>query len=59
MKVELGKKAKDTVTGFEGTVTALCSYITGEDQILISPIVIPGTPVSEPQWFGEGRVIEV
>jgi len=33
----LGKKAKDKITGFEGVITGFCQYITGCDQYCLMP----------------------
>jgi hypothetical protein len=54
--IELGNKAKDKITGFEGVLTARSQYITGCDQYAI-------TAESEKKgqepvicWFDEGRI---
>lgn len=51
----LGKKAKDKVTGFEGIITGKINYLYGCSQYGIVP------PASENkthdcQWFDEGRI---
>jgi len=43
----LGKEAKDKVTGFHGTIIAKVSYLTGCDQYGITP------PVGEDRKLGE------
>lgn len=50
--LKLGQKARDKVTGFEGIVTGHCSYLTGCDQLLISPPAKDGD-------FKDGRWIDV
>lgn len=56
MKNLLGKKAKDKITGFEGILTAKCSYLTGCDQYGITPPVDKDGKRQEVQWFDEGRI---
>lgn len=36
-KYELGSKAKDKITEFEGIITARCEYLTGCNQYCITP----------------------
>jgi hypothetical protein len=42
MKIALGCKAKDVVTGFEGVVTGFVRFITGCDQYCLSPLAKDG-----------------
>jgi hypothetical protein len=51
-KIELGCKAKDSVTGFVGTVTALCEYLAGESRVVIEGLV-EGKPVE--LWVAQSR----
>jgi len=37
MKIELGKKGKDKVTGIEGMITGKCEYLYGCTQYCIVP----------------------
>lgn len=53
--IELGKKAKDKITGFTGIITGRAQYLTGCDQYVIAPPAIEGKLESS-QWFDEGRV---
>jgi hypothetical protein len=39
MKVELGDKVKDTITGFAGKVVCITSWITGCDRVGVQPPV--------------------
>ena len=41
----LGKKVKDTVTGFEGEVTAYVMYKTGADRVMVEGVNSTGRPV--------------
>lgn len=61
----LGKKAKDKITGFEGIIVGKISYLTGCDQYGIAPPAKDGK-VENTLWFdvkrvevtGEGVIIE-
>lgn len=53
---KLGERVKDTITGFQGIVTARCSYLNGCEQLLIQSQkldkdgkVIKGEWIDEPQ----------
>lgn len=50
-----GLKAKDKITGFIGTITGHCSYISGCSQLLLSPPVKEGD-YKDAKWFDEQRV---
>jgi len=56
MKVELGQKAQDVITGFVGRVTGRCEYITGCTQVLLAPPVKADGDLVGSQWFDEDRV---
>lgn len=51
----LGKKAKDVITGFEGTVTGEVTYLTGCKQLLLTGYAKDGKP-AESAWFDVDRV---
>jgi hypothetical protein len=51
-KIELGCKAKDSVTGFVGTVTARCEYLAGESRVVIEGLA-EGKPVE--LWVAQSR----
>lgn len=53
---ELGKKAKSKITGFEGTITGKCYYLTGCTQVLIAPPVDDNGNHREAYWFDLGSV---
>jgi len=55
MKIELGQKVKDSITGFVGVVTGRCEYITGCHQVLVQPPVKKEGDYQDPQWFDEDR----
>lgn len=41
----LGRKVKDTVTGFEGEITAYVMYKTGADRVMVEGVDSTGRPV--------------
>lgn len=53
--IELGQKARDKVTGFEGILIGRCQYLTGCDQYGLAPPAKDGK-IEGTQWFDEGRV---
>ena len=56
MKTELGTRARDRITGFEGRVTGRCEYITGCNQVLLAPPVGANGEAREAHWFDEQRL---
>lgn len=52
----LGKKGRDTVSGFSGTIMGTCAYATGSDQLLITPTVSDSGEYREGHWFDADRV---
>jgi hypothetical protein len=53
--IELGKKAKDKITGLEGIVTGRCEYLYGCTQYCIMPQATDNK-APEGSWYDEGRV---
>ena len=53
--IELGKKVRDKVTGFEGITTGYCTYLYGCNQHNIVPLVQDGK-CGNAEWFDEGRI---
>lgn len=53
--IQLGKLARDKVTGFEGIIIGRCQYLTGCDQFGLTPPAKDGETKGT-QWFDEGRV---
>lgn len=53
--IELGQKAKDKITGFEGILTGRAQYLYGCDQYVITPPAIEGK-CGNGEWFDEGRI---
>ena len=60
LEIEIGHQAEDIVTGFKGTVTGYVRYLTGCDQVMLSPAVDAETPQSRPpsEWFDTNRIID-
>lgn len=55
--IELGKRARDKVTGFKGVITGRSQFITGCDQYVLIPKMKKGdTELAKGQWFDEGRL---
>lgn len=55
-KYELGKKAKDKVTGFKGIITGQAKHLTGCDTYgLTSTVNKDGNYHNN--WFDEGRIL--
>ena len=53
--LELGKKARDKITGFEGILIGHAHYLTGCDQYGLAPPAKDGE-VKSSQWFDESRI---
>jgi len=54
--VKIGQRVKDRLTGFEGTVTGRCEYLTGCCQVLVQPGIKTGNEWIESRWFDEPRL---
>lgn len=54
--INLGDRARDTITDFEGIVTGECRYLTGCVQLLLAPVVGSDGALRESQWFDTDRV---
>jgi hypothetical protein len=54
--IELGLKAKDRITGFEGIITGRAQYLTGCSQCVLVPTVNEKGEVRDGQWFDESRL---
>lgn len=55
-KFELGEKVKDTVTEFEGTVTARIEYLNGCLQYCVEPKVGKEGKVEKCHYVDEGQL---
>ena len=56
MEIELGKKARDNITGFEGIVTGHCRYLYGCDQYLLNPPCGEDGKKIDGEWMDAGRL---
>ena len=53
----LGKKAKDKITGFTGIITGKCFYLFGCAQYCLVPEVdFKEMKLRDSHWFDDGRV---
>lgn len=52
----IGQQGTDTVTGFKGTVTAHCSYISGSERIGLTPTHEQNGKYVDEKWFDLERV---
>ncbi len=53
----LGYRATDRVTGFSGTITGFCTYLTGCNQYLVAPRCGEDGKHAEPHWLDEQRLV--
>ena len=53
--IELGKKGRDKITGFEGIITGRAQYLYGCDQYCLVPPAKDGA-IKDSSWFDEGRI---
>lgn len=52
----LGNRYRDVITEFTGVATGVVKYISGCNQVLLSPQVGPDGALRDPQWFDEQRL---
>jgi hypothetical protein len=53
--IELGNKARDKISGFEGVITGRAQYLTGCEQYVLQPPIKNGE-MQKSEWFDEGRL---
>lgn len=51
----IGTQVRDKITGFFGTVTGRVEYLTGCNQLLVTPLVRADGSIVDAQWFDEQR----
>ena len=56
--IQLGKKVRDKITGFEGTLVGEARYLYGCNQLCVAPAVKEGN-FQESRWFDDGRLYEI
>lgn len=55
-KLELGLRAKDKITGFEGVLTSRCEFLTGCNRYCIQPTELrDGKPIDS-LYFDEAQI---
>lgn len=54
--IELGSKARDTITGFEGIVVGITHWLNGTVRVGIQPQGLHDGKVIEIDWFDEPQV---
>lgn len=54
--IELGLKAKDKITGFQGIIIGRAEYLTGCTQYGVCPKAKEGEKTLGTEWFDEGRI---
>lgn len=59
MKITLGKRYKDKITGFEGVATGYVTYLTGCNQALLAPTVSNDGALRDSHWVDEQRLTEL
>lgn len=57
--IEIGDKVVHDVTGFKGTVTAICDYMDTDEDVRITPTVAKDGSFKDAQWFPIGAVTKV
>lgn len=56
MKIELNAKVKDTITDFEGIVTARAEYSSGRFQYLVTAQNLSNAGAVVEEWLDEARL---
>lgn len=56
-KHELGQRAQDFITGFEGILTARCEFLTGCNRYCIQPTELKDGKPIESIYFDEDQII--
>jgi hypothetical protein len=55
-RLKFGDAARDRITGFVGVVIGRGEFLSGGSKILLQRRCGPAGDLSEPIWFGEGRL---
>jgi hypothetical protein len=53
---ELGKKAKDKITNFEGVIIGRTEYLFGCNVYGLAPATLEDGKRRDTEWFDEGRI---
>lgn len=54
--MKLGEIVKDRITGFSGTITGKCEYLTGCTQYLLQPNIDKDGKYVDGHWMDEDRL---
>lgn len=54
--IELGQTVQCRITGFTGVATGRVEYITGCNQVLVTPKAKPDGSLNDSAWFDEQRL---
>lgn len=54
---ELGDVVRDTVTGYEGTITGICRYLQGSDTAMVERLLADGS--LKAPWIELARLVAV
>ncbi len=57
--IEFGRRYRDRISGFEGTCTGKSSFISGCDQVLLTPSVDEKGAHREGHWYDDERLIDI
>lgn len=52
----IGHYGKDIITGFHGRVTGAATYITGCDQVCLTPSMKEDGKIEDGRWFDVNRI---
>lgn len=55
-EISLGALVKDSLTDFQGTVTARCTYLHDRTQLLVQARLLNESGEAPTQWLAESRV---
>ncbi len=58
MTIELGQKVKDSLTGFEGVVTAKAEYLDGCVRYLVQPTELASGKMVDAEWIDINRLTD-
>jgi hypothetical protein len=57
--MKLGQTGRDRITGFVGVATGIVDYISGCNQVLLTPPIDDKGALREAQWFDVQRVEQI
>jgi hypothetical protein len=55
-KALIGHYGKDIITGFHGRITGCASYITGCDQVCLTPPMKDDGKIEDGRWYDVNRI---